>query len=206
MVFGPGDRRLSELSERYPDPAKLYMALGQDDRERSYLHPRLVSAIDSTTLENAHQLLVYCQQHGIGVVSIDDRAYPARLRNIYGPPQILFYIGSLHGMDQHQSVGIVGTRDPSEYSSQAAGILSSDLAKNGVDIISGCAEGIDITSQLACAHAGGRTYAVMGCGVDVEYPRANARYRQIIADNGAIISEFLPGTTPYPKNFPQRNR
>ncbi|MBQ7990706.1 MAG: DNA-processing protein DprA [Oscillospiraceae bacterium] len=206
MVFDPGDRRLSELFQRYPDPAQLYMALGQDDEERSRLHPKIVSAIDNTTLDNARRMLAYCEQRGINVVSIDDKEYPARLKNIYAPPQILFYIGSLYGLDHHPSAGIVGTRNPSEYSRQVAGTISAGLAQRGISVISGFAEGIDITSQLSCIHSGGRTFAVMGCGVDTDYPKENKRYRQMVIDNGAIISEFFPGTSPYPKNFPQRNR
>lgn len=206
IVFGPGDRQLSELSQRYPDPADLYLTLLQDEAERARLHPKILSAVDNITLDRAKMMFDYCAKNHISIVSVDSREYPERLRNIYAPPQLLFYIGSLAGINAKNTVGMIGTRNPSEYSRQVAQSLSSDLASNGIPIISGFAEGIDITSQLAAAHSGGRTFAVMGCGVDVDYPKPNRRYREIITNNGAIISEFFPGTSPLPKNFPQRNR
>ena len=206
LVFGAGSSKLSELYERFNEPARLYMALGQDGAERAMLTSQRLAAVDGITLQKAETVIEDCAKRNIRIVSISDSDYPETLKTIYAPPQILFYIGSLKGINTRHTLGVVGTRTPSEYSRQVTSALVSSLAKNDIDIVSGFADGIDICAHLTAARCGTRTYAVLGCGVDHIYPKSNERYRETVSSHGAVISEFLPGTIPNPKNFPQRNR
>ena len=206
LVFGAGSSKLAELSERYPSPSQLYMALCQDEAERVMLTPQRLQMADSISPDNAKRIIEDCAKRDIRIVSLSDDSYPDKLRTIYAPPQVLFYIGSISTLNRHRSLGVVGTRKPSEYSRQVTSAVVSAAAKHEIDIISGFAEGIDICSQLTALRCGAWTYSVLGCGVDTIYPKSNERYREAVAGHGALISEFLPGTEPKPQYFPQRNR
>ena len=144
----------------------------------------------------------------IKFVTIYDPEYPDRLKIISNPPAILFYRGELPA-DERPSVAIVGSRAPTSYGSSAAAYFAEELADNGVDIISGMARGID-----GCAHSGalntvsGKTYAVMGGGVNIVYPRENISIYENIVENsrGGVLSEVPPGISVRSGNFPMRNR
>ena len=146
------------------------------------------------------------QEEGIGFVCVEDARYPQKLRRISATPYALYYIGRLPE-ETRKSVAIVGARTRSAYGSQITGKLARALAQNRMDIISGMAKGIDGTGQRAALNAGGKSYAVLGSGVDVCYPRDHiGLYMDIIEHGGGILSEFPPGTPPLAMNFPMRNR
>ena len=136
---------------------------------------------------------------------LDDPEYPSPLKDLPDPPSVLYMRGEYLREDR-LAVSVVGTRTPSPYGRGLARKLGGGLARAGMTVVSGCATGIDLTSQLAAIGAGGRSIGVLGCGVDLVYP-ANERsaYEKIIAD-GALISEFPMGTPPEAQNFPRRNR
>ena len=118
---------------------------------------------------------------------------------------LLFVMGTLP--EEHERmVAVVGTRKPTIYGSRMAEIFSDGLASAGVVVVSGMARGIDTIAHKSALRSGGRTVAVLGCGVDVVYPPENAELKNMISNNGAVISEFLPGTSPKPSCFPVRNR
>jgi DNA processing protein len=131
--------------------------------------------------------------------------YPELLAGITGPPEHLYTRGSLQKKDM-LAVAIVGSRHPTAYGRHMSRILSRDLAAAGVTIVSGLANGVDTEAHQAALLAGGRTLAVLGCGLDADYPRGAGELKNRIAENGALISEFEPGTPPLPRNFPSRNR
>lgn len=139
------------------------------------------------------------------LVTIKEIDYPSNLRNIPDPPPVLFVRGDIREEDRF-SVAIIGTRSPSEYGKSMAYKISRDLAKRGLTIISGGARGIDTIAHRAALDAGGRTIAVLGCGVDVAYPYENKKLFEDISRSGAIISEYVPGTKPDAWRFPVRNR
>lgn len=141
----------------------------------------------------------------VALVTLDDPAYPERLRQIYGPPILLYVRGELRPTDD-LSIAIVGTRRATAYGRQAAERISGELAAGGATIVSGLARGIDTFAHRAALDAGGRTIAVLGCGVDVAYPAENARLALEIVERGAVISEYPLGTAPDAANFPVRNR
>jgi DNA processing protein len=134
-----------------------------------------------------------------------DPGYPELLDNISEPPRQLYVIGLLKRRDI-LAVAIVGSRHPTGYGRQMARALSGNLAKAGITIVSGLARGIDTEAHSAALLMGGRTLAVLGCGLDVDYPRGTGELKARIIKNGALLSEFEPGTSPVPWNFPSRNR
>lgn len=142
---------------------------------------------------------------GIQAILREDPAYPQRLRRHAGAPCVLYVIGAARWLDT-PSVAVVGTRRATAYGRQATARIVADLAAAGLTIVSGLALGIDTAAHAAAVEAGGATVAVLGCGVDVVYPRANEALRARIAEHGALVSEFPPGCPPDAGNFPSRNR
>src|SRR5437879_3947703 len=131
--------------------------------------------------------------------------YPAWLRSIHDPPAVLYCDGSVEPGDR-QAVAIVGARKATPYGLRVTETLASELSGLGFTIVSGFARGIDAAAHRAALAAGGRTIAVLGCGLDVDYPPGHAPLRAEIAAGGAVLTEFVPGTPPYATNFPRRNR
>ena len=132
--------------------------------------------------------------------------YPEKLRNFERMPRGIYVLGELPKA-QKKSVAIVGARTCSNYGKQEALKFSRTLALHGVQIISGLAYGIDTWAHLGALESGGQTFAVLGCGADVCYPKENyPLYRKIVREGGGILSEFEPGCPPKPWHFPVRNR
>jgi DNA processing protein len=141
----------------------------------------------------------------IQVVSRNDPAYPRLLRVIADPPQTLYVRGALRDEDG-LAVAIVGSRRASAYGLAVAEWLGRELASCGVTVISGLARGVDAAGHRGALAGAGRTIAVLGCGVDVIYPPEHRRLMAQIAEAGAVVSEFPPGTPPLKHQFPRRNR
>jgi DNA processing protein len=136
----------------------------------------------------------------------EDTNYPERLLEIYDPPAVLWVRGDVRLLSR-PGIAVVGTRQPTPYGSGMAEMLSRDLARRGMLIMSGMARGIDSCAHKGALEAGGATVAVWGTGIDVIYPKENKKLaEQIVAQGGAIVSEFPLGTFPAPQNFPIRNR
>lgn len=139
------------------------------------------------------------------ILTIFDDAYPPLLREIVDPPLALHYRGDL-ALLQQPGVAIVGSRRASPYGVNVADHLARKLVEAGLAITSGLARGIDSAAHHAALHANGATIAVLGTGIDVVYPRTNARLFAKIVERGLVVSEFAPGTPPKPEHFPIRNR
>ena len=145
-------------------------------------------------------------KNGITALAIASRDYPEYLKAIYDPPLVLFCKGDVSYLNHDKLLAIVGTRNPTRYGTAVCDDICSGLAANGVCIVSGMARGIDTVSHKAALEAGAPTVAVLGCGVDVVYPKENKTIYDEIVDNGVIISEYKPGLQPLPQFFPARNR
>jgi DNA processing protein len=158
------------------------------------------------SMELAQDELGKAAAAGAQIVGLDDPRYPAQLKQIYDPPLILYVRGSDAVISQ-PGIALVGTRHPTPYGSGMSERLACDLAARGLVIFSGMARGIDTAGHRGAIAAKGKTVAVWGTGVDVVYPKENARLvEQILALGGAVISEFPIGTFAAPQNFPIRNR
>ncbi len=142
---------------------------------------------------------------GVATLDLADEHYPAWLRAIPDPPPVLYCDGSLEPGDR-QAVAIVGSRQATPYGFRVTDALARELSRLGFTIVSGFARGIDAAAHRAALASGGRTVAVLGCGLDVDYPSGHASLRTEIAESGAVLTEFAPGTAPFATNFPRRNR
>ena len=138
-------------------------------------------------------------------IALGDERYPELLRAIYDPPAVLYCDGSVEPGDR-QAVAIVGSRQATPYGLRITETLAGELSTLGFTILSGFARGIDAAAHRAALAAGGRTIAVLGCGLDVDYPPGHASLHAEIAGSGAVLTEFAPGTPPRATNFPRRNR
>jgi DNA processing protein len=142
---------------------------------------------------------------GVTLISIHDGRYPARLREIFDPPVLLYARGNPELLSSH-GIAVVGTRRPTPYGIAATERLSADLSRAGLTIVSGLARGIDTAAHRSALTEEGKTVAVLGCGVDVLYPSENRKLYEEIGRKGALVSEFPMGAPAYPQNFPIRNR
>ena len=206
QISGLTDAKIRRLYEFCSSAKELYEQTEQTIRTKMNLEESLSEQIiESRKTWNLEKEWVDLQMKGISFVCLDDENYPKKLRNLYAPPFGIYVKGRLPDSNK-KSVAIVGARECSAYGSQMAKKLGEALAKAGVLVISGLARGIDGNSHQGALDAGGETYAVLGCGVDICYPKQNQSIYNHISVKGGILSEYPPGTTPLPVLFPQRNR
>jgi DNA processing protein len=145
------------------------------------------------------------EKHQVTALTWEDQAYPSLLKQIYAPPPVLYVRGELVP-DDEWSLGIVGTRRATLYGKQVARMLGQDLARSRITVVSGLARGIDSVAHQAALDAGGRTIAVLACGLDLVYPPEHRNLAKAIIENGALVSDYPLGTPPEAANFPPRNR
>lgn len=141
----------------------------------------------------------------ISMVAYCDHNYPVRLRSLADRPFALYYKGTLP-KDNVPSVAVIGSRMCTGYGRSVAGYYGSELAKRGIQVISGMASGIDGIAQKSALEHDGNSYGILGCGVDVCYPPSNRYLYEMLVDRGGILSEFPPGDAPEAGHFPMRNR
>lgn len=151
------------------------------------------------------EILENALREGIQVITWEDDQYPQRLKAIEQSPPVIYARGAI-SLEDDWSVAIVGTRRVTSYGRQVTEELASFLANNHITVISGLARGVDAAAHQAVIKNGGRTLAVLGCGVDVVYPPEHKKMADAIVENGALISDYPPGTAPESGNFPPRNR
>lgn len=156
--------------------------------------------------EEADRIIEETEQSEYNLITLADDVFPRLLKEIYDPPILLWLRGEPEVLDT-DSIAIVGTRSASTYGKEVAGRFAEKLVEAGLTVVSGLAYGIDAAAHRATLHAGGRTIAVLGSGIDNIYPTQNVRLAYDMAEQGgAVISEFPPGTDPDASNFPVRNR
>ncbi len=206
MVFGTGNHRIWEIISLYRTAENAYAALTDRESVVSLNEKEMKNAAE-IPLSNAESFVFSCKKRGIGVIAYTDPEYPKQLEHIYNPPSVLYYKGNISCLQTKLTVTAVGTRKATAYSLKAAKEICSELSARGAVIISGFAMGVDLACSMAAAEIGRPTVCVMGCGVDVDYPKQNFAYRDpILAAGGVFVSEFPPGTPPISPNFPKRNR
>jgi DNA processing protein len=156
-------------------------------------------------LEQAAACMARASAGGFGLAVLTDAAYPGWLRHIFDPPVALWVAGRVEVLGG-PSVAVVGSRDATPAGLLVARRLGRGLAESGLCVVSGLARGVDGAAHEGALDAGGRTVAVLGCGVDVVYPRQHGGLAEAVARAGAVVSELPPGSPPLPRHFPLRNR
>jgi DNA processing protein len=206
LTPGLGPTRARRLVEHFGSVAAVFRASLTELEATGLLASSAQALGTGKALELAQEEMARVAAAGVQLVSLDDPAYPPRLKQIYDPPLILYVRGAIDVIAQ-PGIAVVGTRHPTPYGSGMAERLAIDLAARGLIIQSGMARGVDTAAHRGAISAKGKTVAVFGTGVDVPYPKENTRLsEQIVALGGALISEFPLGTFAAPQNFPIRNR
>jgi DNA processing protein len=166
----------------------------------------LASALAKTRSLDVERYRAQLAARGIGCLGADDAEFPPELRDLADPPVALFTRGALVPAATARRVAIVGSRRPTDAGLRLARDLARFAAGSGVTVVSGLALGIDAAAHAGALDAGGPTIAVLGCGVDVVYPKTNAGLFARVEEAGLLLSEYPPGTPPAPWRFPARNR
>jgi DNA processing protein len=206
LTPGVGSIFIQRLLDRFKTPEAVFHAPTKELLKVEGLGEKVVGEIRKGPLEKlVERELHLLKEAGGKIVTLKDDAYPKRLRDIYDPPMLLYVRGELKKEDE-LAVSIVGSRKTSPYGRWTTEKISQELARRGVTIVSGMARGIDSLAHWGAISGEGRTIAVLGCGVDVIYPRENRNLFTKIIDRGAVISEFPMGSPPEAGHFPKRNR
>jgi len=201
---GMGARRATRLLEAFGDPGEIFRQPAANLRALG-LETRTVEALNRPRWEQVERSLNWGSQPQCHILTWADTDYPPQLKQISSPPLVLFVRGSLEALAKPQ-LAIVGSRRPTDQGRRLTREFSRELAKLGLVITSGLALGIDGAAHRGALDGGGRTVAVAGTGPDRIYPGAHKNLAVEIVSQGAIVSEFPPGTPPRPRNFPRRNR
>lgn len=199
-----GPARLRRLVDTFGSLAVAWSA--PDHQLRRCLEDRArMALVDARAKFDVATVYSEITSRGVSIATPVDLSYPSLLAEIPAPPPVLYYRGEILETDR-TAVAIVGTRRVTPYGREMAARLSADLARAGVTIVSGLARGVDGIAHSAALDAGGRTIAVLGSGIDRIYPPEHRNLAQRIAEQGAILSDYLPDTPPDGVNFPPRNR
>jgi DNA processing protein len=206
LTPGLGSILIKRLLDRFKTPEAVFRAPQKDLLKIEGLGERVTGEIQKGPSENAvKRELSLLEKVGGKIVTLKDDAYPKHLKDIYDPPPLLYVRGELRGEDE-LAIAIVGSRKTSPYGRWFTEKIGQDLACHGVTIVSGMARGIDSVAHKGALQGGGRTIAVLGCGIDVIYPSENRDLFYQIVEHGAVLSEFPMGSPPEGGHFPKRNR
>jgi len=207
QALGYGSSRTEQLLNAFDGSAQaVYQADWSSLQQKGLLTRKQLESMNGFRLEQAQAIIDNCARIGCRAIAANSAEYPEALRETYGHPLVLYVLGDLSCLNGRLAIGMVGTRRSSEYGRRVADLLSRELAACGAVVVSGMAAGIDTVAHTGALKGNGKTVAVLGCGVDVTYPPQNETLKDLIAQNGAVVSEFPPGTQPDGPNFPIRNR
>ncbi len=196
----------NRLIDIFKDAYHIYFASGKELEETGVINSKKADELEKQkALYKLDEEYMSFLQEPFSFTTIEDDDYPLMLRHIANAPYGLFYLGQLPDINE-KCIAMVGSRNCSAYGKKCAYELANYLAKNGFTIVSGMARGVDSFSHRGCLDGSGRTIAVLGCGVDVIYPKENYKLYEEIAKNGCIMSEFPMNRQPLSIQFPRRNR
>lgn len=195
------------LIEKYGSPEEIWRLSANDLRNESkYSEECIEEILKKEYRTHLYKYEEYMEKNEIKMITLLDKEYPDRLKEIYDKPIVLFAKGNTNLLKE-KCVAIVGARECSDYGKKVTENVSYNLAKENICIVSGLANGIDGISHKSAINAGGKTIAVIGCGLDYIYPYKNKEiYERIINTNSLIVTEYIIGTKPEKLNFPARNR
>lgn len=204
QLLRPANPEIHRVLEYYDDPETAYREISGGDF--SAISAESARRRNNVSIEKAERIEEYCEKNNVSIMTLSDRAYPALLREIYNPPALFFYRGSLECLE-NLTITIVGAREAAPYISKLCSRVSRDLAAADVTLVSGMARGVDSIVHNACVQSGKPTIGVLACGIDYDYPKGSLELReQMIMNGGAYLSELFPGTGPTADYFRARNR
>ena len=206
LSLTPASHSLSHLMKSFSSPDEIYDADDESIADALGSHQRDIRRLCRRDLSEAEKTAAFCASRHISILTWFDEDYPSSLREIDKPPAILFLSGDRSLLSSTRTVGIVGTRTPSDYAARMTFDIAADLAACGAVTVSGMAYGIDGAAAAGTLAAGGKTVAVLGCGLDMTYPAKHAKLRREIEKSGLVVSEYPPGSPPERYHFPERNR
>ncbi|TYQ13150.1 UNVERIFIED_CONTAM: DNA processing protein [Acetivibrio alkalicellulosi] len=202
---GIGAVKSKALLNHFEDPYNIWNAKENELNKLPFLTSKDVgNLINIKIKESAKIHLDNIFKNNIKILTINDELYPYYLKNIYDPPSVLYVKGDIRINDKY--IAVVGSRKATSYGLSMAHTISCELSRYGITVVSGMARGIDSYAHKGILSVGGRTIAVLGCGLDIVYPNENKKLMDSIIENGACVSEYLPGIAPLANNFPARNR
>lgn len=207
LAHSPGitSNILKRLINSFGTAEKIYNASRKELFENNLLAEDKINAfMEWKNKFDPEHIWSLLEEKDIKIVTLADHLYPSLLKEIYNPPYMLYYKGSLHEFDK--TIAVVGSRKATPYGEKITRNISRSLSEHGFVIVSGMARGIDSFSHLGSLDALGKTIAVLGSGVDVLYPPENKKLYNSIVAEGCVLSEFPPGTPPESWRFPARNR
>lgn len=203
---GIASKQFGRIIEKYDDPFDVYRLSEDEIEQLEGINGALRAKLCEKDLENSYSILKYCKENRVDIISYGDSRYPARLKNIEDAPILLYCLGHFPDFNSALCIGIVGTRKMSEYGKQSAYKIGYELSSAGAIVVSGMALGVDGAAASGALSAGGRTVAVLGCGISVVYPKEHKKLMEEISRKGAVITEYPPTEAPHGHNFPKRNR
>ncbi|MBP3337260.1 MAG: DNA-processing protein DprA [Clostridia bacterium] len=208
LALGSVSRRITAVLESFDSPQEVYECHDKNVFSAiEGLDKKNVAALLDKSTDKVEEVWELCKNKGIRILTYSSPFYPESLTNIYDPPYVLYVrCKEKINLNNYLKIAMVGNRSSTEYGDAAATQLAYDISLCGALVVSGMAEGIDGASHKGALLAGAPTVAVLGSGVDVCYPTFHKNIYERIIENGMVISEFPPGTPPYPHNFPIRNR
>lgn len=204
--LGPASRYVINALEQPGRARCLYECVEEDLWMLGCFPYRVLQRLCDKSLDKAHAIMDACARLGYEILTPEDVGYPRRLLTIDDPPAALYVSGKLPDIDKTLCAAIVGTRQASPRGAAIAALLAARLTRAGCLVISGAAYGIDEAAHTGALNSKGRTVAVLGCGIDYRYNIRCETLREVISHNGALVSEYPPGTPPSRYTFPIRNR
>ena len=209
QVAGIGDRTILRLLEQVEAPEQIYFAKDKQleawQSEGILLEKQVQNLKRARRMANLYSAFDKLQKEGISLYPFYHPEYPEKLRGIPDCPAALFVKGTLPDPTK-KSLAVIGARSCSAYGRRMAEEFAGTIGQAGIQIISGMARGVDGISQTAALQAGGRSFGVLGCGVDICYPPQNRALYGRLIQQGGVLSSYLPGTRPQGQLFPPRNR
>lgn len=202
---GLGPKSIQKVLSYFSAPQAAFQA-DREEYRLAKLTEKECAALADKDLEGPRRIMEDCGERDIHILTMQDAAYPERLRNIADPPAVLYYRGKLPAVDYEPLVAVIGSRNSSVFGLSMAKRMGYQIASCGGIVVSGMAKGGDGMAMTGALSAGRPVIGVLGCGADVVYPSCNRRVYEDTVLRGCIVSEYPPGTEPTRYSFPARNR
>ena len=203
---GLAGQNAMRVLERFGTPELVHAADEEAYRMVGGLPDAAIRSLMNKSLDQADVVLGDCERYGIQLLTLQDAAYPERLKAIAQPPLVLYWKGRQFALDNEAAIGMVGSRQATPYGVQAAMKLSADLTRKGALVVTGMAQGIDASAVRGALKVGGPVVSVLAGGIDRVYPAYHKDLYEDVAAVGALVSEYPPGTDHAGGHFPVRNR